>query len=244
MTKIRIVGNQNEFANATRYSKKLRSYLKIRFPKEYLKKFETEVFPRKWASSLSAEPGRLLSVDIIRKRRAKGKRVDEEFADISRRRSSTSSSEKIFHRPILGLDRKRAATLSLQGTVGKRGRGGGKGGIKGQEINASISSNTMEHSSALWRRVCAPHTFFLLFEKLLRVQSFIQLKRWDRASSLRSALRPNFSYVPLRTLQLVGLETPAMKIPTILNLLPPSDRSWFWLNASEHDDFFRRGRAR
>lgn len=53
------------------------------------------------------------------------------------------------------LDRKRAATVS---------RGWGKG-IKDQEINASISSNTAGHSSALWRRVCAP--FFLLFEKLL-----------------------------------------------------------------------------
>ena len=93
-------------------------------------------------------------------------------------------------RRVLAPDGKRAATLSPRGTGDETGtRGTGKGGIKGQEINASISSNTVEHSSALWRRVCTPHTFFLLFEKLLRVEPFIQLNRWDRESAGRPRVR-------------------------------------------------------
>ena len=169
----------------------------------------------------------------------KGERVDEEFADIYTyiytygRRPSTSKSggEEIFHRPARSGPgwKKGGNPVAAWHRVGDETgtRGTGKGGIKGQEINASISSNTVEHSSALWRRVCTPHTFFLLFEKLLCVEPFIQLNRWDResAGSLRvrvPRLGRIFPTCHFAARQVAGVENaPAdTKILAILNLLP------------------------
>lgn len=60
------------------------------------------------------------------------------------------------------VSRKRAASVSRRVRY-KR--------IKDQEINASISSNTAGHSSALWRRVCAAalsHFLFIIRKAPLR----------------------------------------------------------------------------
>lgn len=89
--------------------------------------------------------------------------------------------EEIFLHPP-APDRKRAATLSQR----RWDRKGRVGGIKGHEINASISWNTVEHSSPLWRRACTPPPSFYVIGK-----SF--LSRLNLSGTHPSALRPEFS---------------------------------------------------